>query len=98
MSLPSVFIFKCHFGKIQNQPPGKPRKHHLGETFELPEVLVSYLCDFFQGSLILLFGNKKSEIRNQGREFKAFKEKKGIKREEKKECKENGRKRKRERK
>ena len=30
LNLSLVFIFKLHFDKLQNPPPGEPREHHLG--------------------------------------------------------------------
>ena len=34
LNLPLVFIFKQHFDRFKNQPPGEPQEHHLGEVLQ----------------------------------------------------------------
>ena len=59
LNLILVIIFKCHFDTFQNQPPGEPRKHHLGEVLQGRSkskfnITLSYSIVFWgvQGSII----------------------------------------------
>ena len=62
-----VFIFKCHFDKFQNQPPGEPREHHLREVLQgrSKSKLKSYYLFCFKSSFGIYFKCHFDKFQNQ---------------------------------